>query len=1243
MRSLLVLALLFISAATLYASEPDDLVPLQRFYKRATHEHVYSVGEKEQAKWRQSGNYDEQVIVGLIATKNLPGTVRLYRHLRPDGRHVYSKDLPINSRLAKVDNANFEAYVWTEPGEGRIGVYCSTWLDGSDVYLETGLQYLEKFSADSKRDLGVDRLRPTLEPLFYVYSQPMANAVEHKVAESDHATAAKTEAAVVVDDKIVRFEPLELHSPATSFDMTEDGKFILISHQAENLISVFDVLAGRVIDTISSDSPRSIICRGDRVFVANFGKGTISVFSRSKNWKLIDELLTEKLNVVHIAAGQGKGFAEQLIVTCHGQGVEASYKDSYAYVIDVRQDRSQPLGRPALASVSADGKLLITQESFNLSPSGSVSAHNYLEFTKSNAKPEPIYRGGIGQTPYIYQVFPGSYWFSQNIILGGVPLQQLGKEFGRLIIPDHSQQLFYALDENIIRAHRLTTSFTELEMRRIQFPDEYQEIDKICQHLYRMRGYCLDHPMAYTHGERLHMFVLTAEGGAILAAETAAFESPKASTTEGSTEVPQLEVSSATSEKTEAARIDKPPVDAHSPLELETQLQMGFPELISAGKEFRYQWKLPQAKFELMSDLHALTVTPQGALQWRVTDEMIGSHTIKLRVSMGGENTIVRLATEVVDSQLFASIDGDQSKLDRLHRVPLEIDNYTITPTANNAKLLLLQGDQLNILPASGRSIERKFTLPKRYGLLKDRNEYLVAVGRDNGLTLDLINKKTMKVQRSIGLKLAGVNIAEVSDLALHPLHPTTFVAVENQNQMPKYSVLKIDENSGEVTPMEVFGKWIQVSPDGKRIYSGYKDIYIRGSSFHLNPGWQLIEIPDYGPIDMLLSWDLRDQGKLRQVNAAPGDNGFGLRMSPDGNRIVYLSFTGDAQFNGDLVGWNTEDFKENLVRYETRGKGSTTELAFHPTLPWLAVPSENSALIYHLETGEILNNKLLITAAGLNGDKLEKLEFSPDGKNLLFVCSAESGRYLRAVELKLTPEERTAKRRMPRPTPNSSPNKPKRAAVAVRELDALYVKPRNATLTAKEIGRRYLDAVVSIVAEDGFGSGFFIGKSGYLLTSAHVIDGSDEITVIYNGQPGGKEFVKTQAQAELIHADERLDIALLKIATTRPLPFVALADGTPIETGESVIVIGSPGLGAAMLSRTMTSGIVSNPDRVINGLNYIQTSAAINPGNSGGAMFDSRGRVIGIIELKGETEGTGFAIPAGTIRAFLQQATSTK
>ncbi|HLU47959.1 MAG TPA: trypsin-like peptidase domain-containing protein, partial [Planctomycetota bacterium] len=84
----------------------------------------------------------------------------------------------------------------------------------------------------------------------------------------------------------------------------------------------------------------------------------------------------------------------------------------------------------------------------------------------------------------------------------------------------------------------------------------------------------------------------------------------------------------------------------------------------------------------------------------------------------------------------------------------------------------------------------------------------------------------------------------------------------------------------------------------------------------------------------------------------------------------------------------------------------------------------------------------------------------------------------------------------------------------------------------------------------------------------------------------------------------------------------------------DSVFAIGSP-LG---LERTVSQGIVSNRNRAVDGLLYIQTTAAINPGNSGGALFNDKGEVVGVTNMKilgGES--IGFAIPVHHLKDFLR------
>jgi serine protease Do len=93
------------------------------------------------------------------------------------------------------------------------------------------------------------------------------------------------------------------------------------------------------------------------------------------------------------------------------------------------------------------------------------------------------------------------------------------------------------------------------------------------------------------------------------------------------------------------------------------------------------------------------------------------------------------------------------------------------------------------------------------------------------------------------------------------------------------------------------------------------------------------------------------------------------------------------------------------------------------------------------------------------------------------------------------------------------------------------------------------------------------------------------------------------------------------------------MGDSDKLSVGDHVFAIGSP-LG---LERTVTEGILSTKTREIEGGLYLQTTAQINPGNSGGPLFNLRGEVVGVTNMKITfSEGLGFAIPVESVKYFL-------
>src|SRR5215212_5443573 len=164
-------------------------------------------------------------------------------------------------------------------------------------------------------------------------------------------------------------------------------------------------------------------------------------------------------------------------------------------------------------------------------------------------------------------------------------------------------------------------------------------------------------------------------------------------------------------------------------------------------------------------------------------------------------------------------------------------------------------------------------------------------------------------------------------------------------------------------------------------------------------------------------------------------------------------------------------------------------------------------------------------------------------------------------------------------------------------------------------------------------GTGFIIDEKGWIVTNHHVVGKADEIIV---SMSDGRKL-----PAKLMGGDEKTDIALLKVESSKPLPYVSFGDAAKVRVGQPVMAVGNPfGLGG-----TVTTGIVSARGRDIQSGpfdDYIQTDAAINRGNSGGPLFDMDGKVIGIntaiFSPTGGSIGLGFAIPASIAEPVVGQ-----
>jgi serine protease Do len=168
-----------------------------------------------------------------------------------------------------------------------------------------------------------------------------------------------------------------------------------------------------------------------------------------------------------------------------------------------------------------------------------------------------------------------------------------------------------------------------------------------------------------------------------------------------------------------------------------------------------------------------------------------------------------------------------------------------------------------------------------------------------------------------------------------------------------------------------------------------------------------------------------------------------------------------------------------------------------------------------------------------------------------------------------------------------------------------------------------------------GIGSGFIIHRDGWILTNAHVVEGAETVEVDL-GQ-GARRL-----PARIVGMDSEADVALLKIASARPLAFLPLGDSDRVAVAQWVMVIGSP----FGLDHSVTVGIISHTGRTEispvgrpGSYDFLQTDASINPGNSGGPLIDLAGNVIGMATaVNASGQGIGFAIPINLVKAIVGQ-----
>ena len=219
--------------------------------------------------------------------------------------------------------------------------------------------------------------------------------------------------------------------------------------------------------------------------------------------------------------------------------------------------------------------------------------------------------------------------------------------------------------------------------------------------------------------------------------------------------------------------------------------------------------------------------------------------------------------------------------------------------------------------------------------------------------------------------------------------------------------------------------------------------------------------------------------------------------------------------------------------------------------------------------------------------------------------------------------------------------------AESVDVKSTVTLSKEDTELSVPEIVKKAKPSVVGISSafgEDsvGTGTGIIMSEDGYIVTNAHVVQDSSD------GKHTPAESVtvvladKSEYPAQVIGADSRTDLAVVKInGNGKNFSAAEFGDSCRLAEGELAVAIGNP-LGFELYG-SITCGIISALDRTITIDEYemtlIQTDAAINPGNSGGPLLNRFGQVVGINSSKiisDHAEGLGFAIPISSARPVI-------
>lgn len=260
------------------------------------------------------------------------------------------------------------------------------------------------------------------------------------------------------------FAPLPLEHPVTSMAISEDHELLFVAHEAQNQIVVWSVDDSKVVERIACPSPRYMLCRDDKLFVACYGRGAIRLFSHRDGWKPLDEINAGVRPVDYISAPAGKNFANVLLAVGGEEHRRA------VHVVDMKANTAKRINKhssPGFATYSHGGDLVVEHVRHKAT---FLPVDNYL-LEASRLKARTF--SPTGQP--MYQVRDIPWWFGTNDCVKGQMGHSHVTRLGLAVIPDQTESRCYVVESNEIAVCKLDTALTEIARFSAEYPKAFTD------------------------------------------------------------------------------------------------------------------------------------------------------------------------------------------------------------------------------------------------------------------------------------------------------------------------------------------------------------------------------------------------------------------------------------------------------------------------------------------------------------------------------------------------------------------------------------------------------------------------------------------------------------------------------------------------------------------------------------------------------------------------------------------------